>query len=229
MARVTLRLVAILTVLLCLSGVATANVTASSPASPKAFHIDLYRQGVFATQYRWTWCVGASSEAMLNIIRGTSITSLARQQTLVRYAMHHDGFPDSDTGGSDATGFASALNHFGGGGTYHPVLSTNFRQAVHRAVKALRRTGKPVGLLVMGGRHAWVLSGFDATADPATTNNFDVTHVYVLGPLYPREQKGYFDMPPNTRLTFDQFRTPFHIFDDPDSPQFDGYWVTVNP
>ena len=48
--------------------------------------------------------------------------------------------------------------------------------------------------------------------------NFDITGVYILGPLYPKEQKGYFDKPPDTRLTFDQFRTPFHVFDDPDSP-----------
>jgi len=229
MARVALRLVALLTAVLCVSGVGATNVAAAPAQGKTTYHIDLYREGSFATQYRMTWCVGASSQAMLNIIQDTSDTSLARQKTLVTYAMKHDGFPHSDTGGSDATGFANALNHFGGGGTYHPVLSSNFRQAVRRAVKALRRTGKPVGLLVMGGRHAWVLSGFDATADPAATNNFEVTRVYVLGPLYPKEQKGYFDMPPDSRLTFDQFRSPFHVFDDPDSPQFDGYWVTVNP
>ena len=229
MARVALRLVALLTALLCLSGVATTNVAASSAQGKTTYHIDLYSKGSFATQYRWTWCVGASSQAMLNLIRGTSDTSFARQKTLVKYAMKHDGFPNSDTGGSDATGWSNALNHYGGGGTYHVVMSTNFRRAVRHAVKALRRTGKPVGLLVMGGRHAWVLSGFDATADPAATNNFEVTHVYVLGPLYPKEQKGFFDMAPDSRLTFDQLRKPFHIFDDPDSPQFDGYWVTVNP
>ena len=64
---------------------------------------------------------------------------------------------------------------------------------------------------------------------PQSPDSFTVTHVYVLGPLYPKEQKGYFDMPPDTRLTYDQFRTPFHKFDDPDSPQFAGYWVTVSP
>ena len=229
MARVALRLVALLTALLCLSGVGATNVAAASVQGKTAYHIDLYRQGTFATQYRWTWCVGASSEAMLNIIQGTSNTSLVRQRALVTYAMKHDGFPNSDTGGSDATGWSNALNHYGGGGSYHVVMSTNFRHAVRHAVKALRRTGKPVGLLVMGGRHAWVLSGFDATADPAATNNFLVTHVYVLGPLYPKEQKGFFDLAPDSRLTFDQFRKPFHVFDDPDSPQFDGYWVTVSP
>ena len=34
------------------------------------------------------------------------------------------------------------------------------------AAKAMRTTGKPVGLLMWRGRHAWVMSGFRATADP---------------------------------------------------------------
>jgi hypothetical protein len=121
------------------------------------------------------------------------------------------------------------VNKFGGGGTYHVVMSTNFRQAVRRAAKSMRLTGRPVGLLVMGGRHAWVMSGFDATRDPLGTHSWEVTAVYVLGPLYPREQKGYFDLPPDSRISFNDFRTPFHVFDDPDSPEFADHWVTVNP
>ena len=225
MKRVTLRLVGLLAALVALSGMAAPAVSAAHAQS--GFHMDLYSDGVFVTQYRWTWCVGASSQIMLNIIQGTSDTTLSRQKTLVKYAMAHDGFPNSNSGGSDAAGWSAALNHFGAG-TYSVVMSTNFRQAVHRAAKAISVTGKPVGLLVMGGRHAWVMSGFDATADPSA-GRFDVTNVYILGPLYPKEQKGFFDRPPNTMLTFDQLRTPFHIFDDPDSPQYRGYWVTVNP
>jgi hypothetical protein len=226
MRRVTLRLVGLLAALVAISGVAAPAVSAAHVSSD--FHFDLYRTGVFVTQYRWTWCVGASSQMMLNIIQDTSNTTQPRQKALVTYAMAHDGFPNSNTGGSDALGFANALTHFGGG-NYQVVMSTRFKWAVRHAVKAMRATNKPVGLLVMGGRHAWVLSGFDATADPATTNRFTVTNVYVLGPLYPKEQKGYFDRPPDTSLTFDQFRTPFRVFDDPDSPQYGGYWVTVNP
>lgn len=228
MGRVGLRLVAILAALICLTGASAPAIAAARSHSTSGFHLDLYRDGVFVTQYHWTWCVGASSQMMLNIIQNTSNTTKSRQNALVTYAMAHDGFPNSNTGGSDAEGFANALTHFGGG-DYHVVMSTRYKRAVRHAVKAIRATNKPVGLLVMGGRHAWVLSGFDATADPATTNHFDVTHVYVLGPLYPKEQKGYFDRPPDTRLTFDQFRTPFHVFDDPDSPQYADHWVTVNP
>lgn len=201
---------------------------AAAPGSGWSGTFNTYRDGAFVTQYTWTWCVGATSQAMLNIINDTSNTSRSRQKKLVQYAMANDEHLNSNRGGSDAVGFAATLTRHGGG-RYEPYAWGSFRKAVRKAVKAIRTTGKPVGLLVMGGRHAWVLTGFDSTADPAATNAFDVTAVYVMGPLYPKQQKGYFDLPPNTRLTWRQFKTPFRRFDDPDSPRFVGYWVTVNP
>lgn len=110
MGRVALRLVALMTALLCLTGAVAPSVAAASQSNSTSWsgHFDVYRSGVFATQYRWTWCVGASSQAMLNIIQGTSYTSLGRQRQLVKYAMNHDGFPDSNTGGSDAPHGAGA-------------------------------------------------------------------------------------------------------------------------
>ena len=53
------------------------------------------------------------------------------------------------------------------------------------AANAISQTGKPVGLLVWRGRHAWVMSGFQATADPRKTSDFKVTAAVVLDPLYP--------------------------------------------
>ncbi len=203
---------------------AAAPVTAA-PADP--YKMNLYEQGSFATQYTWTWCVGATSQMMLNLVKDTSNTTKAQQKKLVQYAMNNDGHAGSQ-GGSDATGFAATLREHGAG-SYQATTYSTFRKSVRKAIKAIRQTGKPVGLLVMGGRHAWVMHGFEATADPAQTNDFEVTHVYVSGPLYPKQTSGYFDRPPNTRLTIDQFRTPFRRFDDPDSPHFVGYWVTVNP
>lgn len=58
--------------------------------------------------------------------------------------------------------------------------------AIAAAARALRMTGRPVGLLVWRGAHAWVVSGFRATADPAYTGDFTVTHLHVVDPWYPR-------------------------------------------
>ena len=52
------------------------------------------------------------------------------------------------------------------------------------AAKAIAETGKPVGLLVWRGRHAWVMSGFTATADPLDPKA-RVTAAMVHDPLYP--------------------------------------------
>ncbi len=52
------------------------------------------------------------------------------------------------------------------------------------AAKAMRQTGKPVGLLMWRGRHAWVMSGFRANGDPLGAGT-RVTAVYVEDPLYP--------------------------------------------
>lgn len=224
MARVALRLVALTTALVLVFGVAGAAQAQTGWSG----RYNLYREGVFVTQYTWTWCVGASAQAMLNIINGTSNDSYRRQKRLVQYAMNNDQHFNSNTGGSDAVGFARTLTRHGGG-DYRVATSTSYRAAVRKAVTRMRLTGKPVGLLVMGGRHAWVLNGFEATRDPARTDNFEVTAVYVMGSLYPKQRKGWFDKPPNTRISFDNFRTPFRKFDDRDSPQFVGYWVTVNP
>lgn len=49
----------------------------------------------------------------------------------------------------------------------------------------MRETGRPVGLLVWRGRHAWVRAGFTATADPREIDDFKVLEAIVLDPLYP--------------------------------------------
>lgn len=228
MPRPRTRFVALLLVVGLTLGFVVPVAAAPSTQAQQAFSMNLYREGVFVTQYTWTWCVGASAQAMLNIINDTSNDSRRRQKRLVQYAMDNDQHLNSNSGGSDAVGLAATLREHGGG-DYRATVSNTYRQAVRRAAKRMRATGKPVGLLVMGGRHAWVLNGFDATADPATTNDFEVTHVYVMGPLYPKQTSGWFDKPPNTRISFENFIKPFRRFDDPDSPQFVGYWVTVNP
>jgi hypothetical protein len=47
-------------------------------------------------------------------------------------------------------------------------------------------TRRPVGLLMWRGAHAWEMSGFGATANPATNERFTVTSLRVVDPWYPR-------------------------------------------
>jgi hypothetical protein len=78
------------------------------------------------------------------------------------------------------------------------------------AAVAIRRTGRPVGLLMWRGRHAWVMSGFEATGDPLTERDARVTHVYVQDPLYPRTSSVWGRSPaPNTKLSLSQLAGDF--------------------
>ena len=172
---------------------------------------NLYRSGVFSTQRRSSWCVAASIQMMKNVVLGQSDQSFANQQTYMRSARSLDMYTAGDGAkGSDPEGWAATLRVHGAGTNYRVVEKGTFRGAVRAAVRALRKTGKPVGLLVGHGSHAWVMTGFRATAGPgASTNAFEVTHVYVMGSLYPRPKHYGFDPPPNKRVTIDRLKSRF--------------------
>ena len=74
-------------------------------------------------------------------------------------------------------------------------------EAMQMAAIAMRTTGKPVGLLMWRGRHAWVMSGFHATADPLR-GGARVTAAIVEDPLYPRGSSVWGPSPaPGTALS----------------------------
>ena len=77
----------------------------------------------------------------------------------------------------------------------------------------------------------WVLTGFTATADPASTNAFAITSVRVVGPLWGRQDRRYgYDMRPDKRLTRAQLRhffTPWHY--PSIRMAWEGDWVSVQP
>jgi hypothetical protein len=192
-------------------------------------NLNLFRDGAFVSQVTMTQCVAASSQMMLNLILETSDTSRATQAMYMAYAQANDMVTYRD-GGSNPAGWAAALNRYGGA-VYSVGKYIDSGSAIRAAVTRLRVTNRPVGLLVFRGRHAWVLNGFEATADPAVTSNFTVTAVYVTGPLYPREPNSYgYDQPPNTRLTVNQFTTSyFWRYYDSSLTTWNNYWVIVQP
>lgn len=192
---------------------------------------NLYHHGVFASQATMTWCVAASMEMMLNIIKGQQDSSSADQEAYIVYARRNDLYTTPKAKGTDARGWAIALQHFGGG-DYHDVSSPRFKASIRAAVRRLRETGKPVGLVVAHSNHAWVLTGFEASADPALVYTAQITAFYVSGPLWPRSaSSGGYDPPPNTRLTYDQlrqFHTRYYDSRGPNNP-WEGTFVSVLP
>ncbi len=142
--------------------------------------LNLYRSAAWVRQYTTTWCVAASSQAMRNISLRISDRSVALQRSMISYARAHDSLSAS-AAGSDPTGWAAALRRYGAGASYTARRFSTMRSAIEYAARRIRLTGKPVGLPVLNGGHAWTMTGFTASADPAFTTGAVVTGVYVSG------------------------------------------------
>ena len=95
--------------------------------------------------------------------------------------------PNSPYNGANPIGWAAMLNELGLG-PYRLVSRPDFDAAVRTAARALAETGKPVGLVVWAGHHAWVMTGFEASGDPRL-KGARVTRVRVMDPLYPHRSK----------------------------------------
>jgi hypothetical protein len=161
---------------------------------------NLYRANAFVTQRTFQWCVAASVQMMVNIVDDRSDRSRATQARIIAYAQRWDSGPYGKDGGTDVTGWINALRHFGAG-SYREVGATTAAGALRIAATAMAQTGRPAGILVMEGRHAWVLHGFESTTDPRRNRRANITAVRISGPLYPIQQKAGYDPRPNTRFS----------------------------
>ena len=167
---------------LLLIATATPAVTAAETSSYK---LDLGTRRDFVAQTNFVQCVGASMQMMLNMIRDEDDRTAATQLELQVLARQLSGRrPEgNERQGASVRGWAAGLNQLGAG-PYTLVGTTTIEEAVLIAARAMRQTGKPVGLLMWRGRHAWVMSGFRANGDPLVAGT-RVTAVYVEDPLYP--------------------------------------------
>ena len=192
--------------------------------------IDLYRSGVFTTQKTWLWCTAADVQIIRNIARHTTDHTRANQQRYFSYMRAHDRYAIPVSDGTDPGGWSAGLRHYVDG-RYRVVASTSFNVALRSAVTNLRKTNLPVALAVDHGNHGWILTGFTATADPASTTRFTVTSVRVVGPLWGLQNRTYgYDMRPDRQLTPSQlkgFFTPWHY--GRIRMAWEGDWVSIQP
>jgi len=185
--------------------------TTHSAGAGAGFTLDLSKSGDFVAQVNFVQCVGASMQMMLNIIRAEDDRTKTTQAELQVLARSLSGQrPDGrQRKGASARGWTAGLNVLGAG-PYRTVASTDIQGAMKVAATAMRETNRPIGLLVWRGRHAWVMAGFTATADPRLTDDFEVTGVYVLDPLYPNGSSVWGPSPkPNSLLTPEELGEQF--------------------
>jgi hypothetical protein len=154
---------------------------------PKAgpFEMNLYRRGDFASQVTKIYCVPGAMQTMMNVMdRGATKASRTVQDRLYRLARRFS--TDRLRGeGAEPEGWARGLERLGYG-RFKVVAAASRNGAIKLAARAIRRTNRPVGLLVWRGAHAWVMTGFKATADPAFTDDYRVTHIRIVDVWYPR-------------------------------------------
>jgi hypothetical protein len=192
--------------------------------------VDLFRPGVFSTQRTWRWCTAAGVQIMRNIVHGRTDHSRANQQRYFAYMRAHDHYAIPVADGTDPAGWSAGLQRWVDP-RYRIVAKRTFKGALRSAVTRLRKTDLPIAIAVAHGNHAWVLTGFTATADPARTDRFKVRSVRVTGPLWGLQSRSYgYDMRPDRRLTPGQlkdFFTPWHY------PRvrmaWEGRWVSIQP
>ena len=192
--------------------------------------IDLYRRGAFTTQKTWLWCTAADVQIIKNITDRETDHTKAAQRRYFDYMRKHDRYAIPVSEGVDPAGWTAGLRHFVDR-RYRLVASSSFDAALRSAVTNLRKTNLPVAITVANGRHAWVLTGFTASADPARTSRFTVTSVRVVGPLWGLQSRAYgYDMRPDRRLTPSQlkgFFTPWHYAGI--KMVWAGRWVSIQP
>ena len=160
-------------------------VPVAAPASAAdRYQVNVARRADFVPQTTFVQCVGASLQMMINMIepgRDRSAKEQLRLQKLARRMSppRRDG---SIRQGASVRGWVKVL-HREVDQPYRLVGADTLNQAVKLAARAIEKTGAPVGLLVWRGRHAWVMSGFEATKDLGDGGK--VTSVTIYDPLYP--------------------------------------------
>jgi hypothetical protein len=155
------------------------------PPRPGPYTMNLYRRGDFASQVTKIYCVPGAMQTMMNVMdRGATKASRAVQDRLYRLARRLS--TDRLRGqGAEPEGWARGLERLGYG-KFDVKVANSRMGAIRAAARALRKTNRPVGLLVWRGAHAWVMTGFKASADPALTESFRITHVRIVDVWYPR-------------------------------------------
>ena len=159
---------------------------APAGAAASAFRLDLASKGDYVAQTNFVQCVGASMQMMLNMVNPKNDRTAKTQLRLQNLARELSGRRNdgSQRKGASVRGWSAGLNQLGAG-PYRLVGTKTIDEALRLAAAAIRQTNRPVGLLVWRGRHAWVMSGFHATADPRATSDYTVTRAIVMDPLYP--------------------------------------------
>jgi hypothetical protein len=233
MRSISRLLASLAAVVVLLGGIAAGPIAptarAAGPLPAWDGSVDLYREGAFTTQASWLWCTAAGIQIARNLVFDEDDHRAASQERYFDWMRGHNRYDLPESAGVDPAGWQAGMREFVDE-RYQLVSHETFDQALRLAVTRIRLTELPVALTVAHGGHGWLLTGFTATADPAVTDEFRIRSVRVTGPLYGRQSRNGYDMPPDTSLTvaeLERFFTPWRY--DPLPMVWDGRYVSIQP
>jgi hypothetical protein len=210
---------------------AAAGAESSGAASPLVvtYSRSLLRSGDFARQYTGYQCVGAALQMMRNMTWNINNRGPGLQKKLWRVARANSRYKAD--GGADPFGWTTATTFSTIYGRYVLVASDTMSDALQAVAKGIATTGRPAGAVVWKGTHAWVITGFESTADPNETDDFQVISIRMADPLWRyRSIRKRLIYRPGTRLTMGTLKgnfTPYH--DARRDPRIEGQYVVIVP
>jgi hypothetical protein len=189
-------------------------------ASVERVDINLYRPYSVVRQYTSYWCVPASAQSMLNVIRGTTDRTRLTQSKYAWHIQRMNRYTYASRG-NDPQGWARFLDTYvGGSWAYRDRAFPGQDAGIAAIAESIYRTRHPVGIVVDRGTHAWTVLGIRGSRRSSGT--FIVEGVYVTGPL-----SG--DPWPYRYLTLAEFRTRFSRYHESQrAVVWEGQYVIVS-
>lgn len=142
-------------------------------------------RAVFVSEVTDVMCASSAVQMVVEILDGTTDVTAKSQYRIRASIKAATVFADSRFDGAGPAGMATVIGSLTGV-PYEVRSATTRAAALLDAAATLSRTGDPVILMVWRGAHAWVMSGYRASADPASFSDATVSGTYILDPWYPR-------------------------------------------
>jgi len=142
------------------------------------------QETVFASQLTEKDCAVAATQMVLAIL-GLGDTSDEFQQEIKDRIDDWDAFDDSQNGGWGPAAVGLALADYGAT-DYEVRAYDTYAHALRDSAIAITEFDKPVVMFPWWGAHSWVMTGYQADADPTLFSDATITGAYILDPWYPR-------------------------------------------
>ncbi len=176
------------------------------------------------------WCAVSGTQIVLEIHGKVALTRAVQKEIASRIG-EWESRRDSLNGGWGPAAIAAALAAYGVPGYEVRAYDTR-ADALRDAAKAISEVHAPVLLLTWNGAHTWVMTGYQADADPTIFDDAKVTGAYILDPWYPRVSSiwGASD-PPGTFQDAAEMTRNYRPWKRPEGhyPDRDGLFIAVVP